>query len=152
MRKNDLQVDTSPEATGFDELIKCGTINEYQVKFVNIYSELKSWRRVAEPYGIYPNMARMISQGYDPGNKIRAKLRLPKKVKVEVCSKCGDLHPQKRCSGKKGPKRNRLSINLDNPGSASRSIIKHMDLDIVRALIEMLMEEKINILIEGRKV
>ena len=149
MRKNDLQGGTRPPEAQLDKLIECSTINGYRVEFLNLHSELKSWRKVADRYGIYPNMARMISQGYDPGNRIRKLLRLPMKDKFEVCPKCKlPMRKGHECQAKK---RNRLSINLDNPGSAARSIMKYMDLDLVEVLIEMLMEGKIDVLEEEYK-
>ena len=141
MRKNDLQGDTRLLGERLDISIKCSTIDEYKVEFLNLHSEMKSWRKVADQYGIYPNMARMISQGYDPGNRIRKLLRLPMKDKFEVCPKCKlPMRKGHQCQAKK---RNRLSINLDDPGSAARSIMKYMNLDSVEVLIEMLMEEQI---------
>lgn len=68
---------------------------------------------------------------------------------VPICDRCGVVHITKRCSSANRKKRNRLSINLDDPGSAARSIMKHMDFDLIEVLIEMLMEERINVLKEG---
>jgi len=139
MRKNDLQGGTRPPEAQLDKLIECSTINGYRVEFLNLHSELKSWRKVADQYGIYPNMARMISQGYDPGNRIRKLLRLPMKDKFEVCPKCKlPMRKGHQCQAKK---RNRLSINLDNPESAGRGIMKHMDSGMVDDLIVILMEK-----------
>lgn len=42
----------------------------------------KSWRNTAAPYGLHPSMARMIANGYIPGNRIRKKLGLPEQSKV----------------------------------------------------------------------
>jgi len=143
VRKNDLQTGRASLAS----IVYYGDIESYKTAFLALHEEIRSWRKIADRYGIYPNMARMISRGYDPGNKIRKKLRLPMKDKFEVCPKCKlPMGKNHKCQAKK---RNRLSINLDNPGSAVRSIIKHMDLDSVEVMIEMLMEEKINILKEG---
>jgi hypothetical protein len=44
----------------------------------------KSWRKTAYKYGIFPSMARMISLGYEPGPRIRAKLGLPQIANVVV--------------------------------------------------------------------
>ena len=65
---------------------------------------------------------------------------------VPVCDRCGLVHTIKRCKSSNHKKRNRLSINLDNPGSAARSIMKYMDFDSVEVMIEMLMEERIDVL------
>ena len=76
---------------------------------------------------------------------------LPKLITRSACHSCGDDHTTKRCTSSNNKKRNRLSINLDNPGSAARSIMKYMDLDLVEVLIEMLMEGKIDVLEEEYK-
>ena len=144
MRKNDLQTGRA----SLEPTVYCRDVDSYKTAFLAQHEIIRSWRKIADQYGIYPNMARMISQGYDPGNKIRKKLRLPMKDKFEVCPKCKlPMRKGHQCQAKK---RNRLSINLDNPGSAARSIMKYMDLDLVEVLIEMLMEEQINILMENK--
>ena len=72
------------------------------------------------------------------------------KDKFEVCPRCeSPMKKDHRCSGGDHKKRNRLSINLDDPMSAAKSIMKHMNLDSVAMMIEMLMEEKIDKLREG---
>jgi hypothetical protein len=60
---------------------------------------------------------------------------------VPVCGRCGIVHTTKRCTSSNNKKRNRLSINLDDPGSAGKSIRKHMDSEKVNDLIVVLMEE-----------
>ncbi|HMN11816.1 MAG TPA: hypothetical protein PKD55_05770 [Bellilinea sp.] len=44
----------------------------------------RSWRKVAEPYGIFPDTARLIAKGYEPGKKIRERLGLPPAASVVV--------------------------------------------------------------------
>ena len=136
MRKNDLQTGRASLAS----IVYYRDIDAYKTAFLALHEEIRSWRKIAESYEIYPNMARMISRGHDPGNKIRELLRLPLKDKFEVCPKCElPMGKNHKCQAKK---RNRLSINLDNPGSAARSIIKHMKLNTVEELIEILEEGK----------
>ena len=44
----------------------------------------KSWRKVAQSYGIFPDTARLIAGGYEPGKKIRKRLGLPPAASVVV--------------------------------------------------------------------
>jgi hypothetical protein len=115
------------------------SLNAYKNAFLAEHAKVASWRKVAEPYKIHPNMARMIANGYDPGNRIREKLRLPDKEAVEMCPECGKvLTPYHRCgSNHRIP---RIAIRLDNSESAARSIIKHMDPGVVTELVELLQE------------
>ena len=102
------------------------------------HESTKSWRDTAEPYGIFPSMARMLANGYEPGYKIRKKLNLPTVVPVEVCPDCGKapLAKHHRCNGKPPrPRRPRLAIRLDDPHSAARSIRRHMTKDNIKALL-----------------
>ena len=57
---------------------------------------------------------------------------------VPVCDRCGKIHTTKRCTSSKHKKRNRLSINLDNPGSAAKSIKRYMDGDLIKELVKLL--------------
>ena len=57
-------------------------IIEYQRYFLAKHETLKSWRKVGEPYGLFPDTVRMIASGYDPGNTVRERLRLPPKSSV----------------------------------------------------------------------
>jgi hypothetical protein len=102
------------------------------------HESTKSWRDAAEPYGIFPSMARMLANGYEPGYKIRKKLNLPAVVPVEVCPTCGEapLAKHHRCNGRPPrPRRPRLAIRLDDPASAARSIRRHMTGDNIKALL-----------------
>ncbi len=74
------------------------SVGAYKNAFLAEHKKVKSWRVVAKPYGLKPNMARMIAYGYDPGNKIRAKLHLQAKQVVLACAKCGVAHVTKRCT------------------------------------------------------
>ena len=116
------------------------------------YNVFGSYGALAKHYGVSKGLIYKIIQfGHIPSKPgIRKKLKLPELKKVEVCINCGVVHTNKRCSRGNHKKRNRLSINLDNPESAARSIIKHMDFDLVEVLLEMLMEEKINKLMENK--
>ena len=119
------------------------SIDAYKTAFSANHAQVASWRKVAEPYSIHPNMARMIANGYDPGNRIREKLRLPKKQAIESCAKCGYVHSTKRCSnGDHRPRPPRISIRLDSPESAARSIERHMEPENVDQLIGLLQEGK----------
>lgn len=115
------------------------------------YNVFGSYGALAKHYGVSKGLIYKIIQfGHIPSKPgIRKKLKLPELKKVEACIKCGEFHPQKRCSGGNHKKRNRLSINLDNPGSAARSIIKHMDFDLIMSLILLLLEKRKNVLKEG---
>ncbi len=73
-------------------------VQAYRKSLLAAHMKLKSWRKVAAPYDLKPSMARMIAYGYDPGNKIRAKLHLQAKQVVLACSKCGEAHVTKRCT------------------------------------------------------
>ena len=137
MRKNDLQ----GARASLGLTVYYGDIDSYKTAFTALHEEIRSWRRIAEPYDLYPNMARMIANGYDPGNKIREKLRLPMKDKFEVCPRCENpMKKDHRCSGGDHKKRNRLSINLEDPFSAGKSIMNHMDSEMVNDLIVVLMD------------
>ncbi len=132
MRKNDLQTDRGKVGS----VVYYGSVDAYKTAFLAQHEIIRSWRKIADQYGIYPNMARMISQGYDPGNKIRKLLRLPMKDKFEVCPKCKlPMRKGHQCQTKK---RNRLSINLDNPWSAARSIQNNMEPEVINEVIELL--------------
>ena len=114
-------------------------IDAYKNHFIMRHSEICSWREVVRPYGdgLKPNMARLIANGYDPGNKIRLVLRLPDKRAVEVCGECGKpLTKYHDC--KTNPRPPRIAICLDNPESAATSIKGHMDRDRINELIELL--------------
>ena len=115
------------------------------------YINFGSYGRIAENYGVSKGLIyKIIKYGHTPTKpNIRKRLNLPELKMVTSCLKCGEIHSKKRCSSGNHKKRNRLSINLDNPGSAARSIMKHMNLDSIAAMIEMLMEEKIDVLREG---
>lgn len=60
------------------------TIEQVRVDLQKSHSETQSWRKTAKPYGIFPSMARMIAEGYEPGKKIRDKLKLPPAATVIV--------------------------------------------------------------------
>ncbi len=140
MRKNDLQ--GASRLPG--EVLYLGDIHAYEKRFLAVHTELKSWRDVAEPYDIHPSMARLIAKGHDPGTKIRAKLHLPAKQAVEVCTKCGVAHITKRCTNSNGKSRPpRIAIRLDNPDSAAASIKGHMDRDRINELVELLKGRKL---------
>jgi hypothetical protein len=57
-------------------------IQSYQVAFLVKHEQGESWRKIAMQHGLYPNMARLIAQGHEPGNRIRKKLNLPLKSEV----------------------------------------------------------------------
>ena len=115
------------------------SLDAYKNAFMAKHDKVSSWRKVAGPYGIHPSMARMIANGYDPGNRIREKLRLPDKEAVEICPKCGKvLTLYHRCgSNHRIP---RLAIRLDNPESAALSIQNNMDPDMMAELIDLLQD------------
>ncbi len=119
-------------------------IHGYETLFLAQHKKFSSWRKVAEPYEVHPSMARMIANGYDPGNRIREKLRLPNKQAVEVCPSCGIAHTTKRCTSTNGskPRPPRIAIRTDNPDSAAASIKGHMDQEKVSELIELLQEDR----------
>ena len=117
------------------------SIDAYKNEFLAYYEKVASWRKVAEPYSIHPNMARLIANGYDPGNRIRERLQLPEKQPVEMCEECGKvLTVYHKC--KSEPRPPRISIRLDDPESASRSIKKHMDPGVIGELMRLLNETR----------
>ena len=127
VRKKDLQTKTSP----IHELLNGGIGQSYRdalagINFLNIlcyqicfnakHVQGKTWRQIAEPYDLKPNMARLIANGHEPGNKIRKMLNLPPKARVisvngdildgslvlgsMICLKCGQQfvsnHPRRQ--------------------------------------------------------
>lgn len=107
------------------------------------YIYFGSYGRVAKNYGVSKGLIyKIIKYGHIPTKpEIRKRLNLPELKMVTSCLKCGSIHSRKSCSSGNHKKRNRLSINLDDPGSASRSIMKHMDSGVVDDLIVILMEK-----------
>lgn len=137
MRKKNLHAPNS-SANG---AVYLPDIQSYEKHFILRHSEIHSWREVARPYGdgLKPNMARMIANGYDPGNKIRQEvLRLPPKEKVETCKECGKVHIKKH--PRKSKRKPRVAIRLDNPASAARSIKGHMERGKIEELVRLLDE------------
>jgi len=66
------------------------------------HQTLKTWRAVAEKWGINPGMAFMIARrGYEPKTSaIRTKLGMSAMTLAPVCPKCGKLHISKKCTHK----------------------------------------------------
>ena len=60
------------------------TLEGLRTRIADSYASVGSWRKVAAPYGIHPNMARMIANGYQPGLKIRRLLGLPAITTVTI--------------------------------------------------------------------
>ena len=116
-------------------------IDAYKNHFIMRHSEICSWREVVRPYGdgLKPNMARLIANGYDPGNKIRLVLRLPDKRAVEVCREC-EKPLTKYHDCKTHPRPPRIAIRLDSPESAALSIQNNMDPDMMAELIDLLQD------------
>lgn len=106
MRKNDLQA----LLTSVDNVSYLSTVGAYRKRFLTDHKKFKSWRKVAEPFGLCANMARLISMGYIPGSKIRAKLNLPAHKPAPVCPSCGVVHVAKRCPKRKRKYRDLFSI------------------------------------------
>ena len=107
------------------------------------YNVFGSYGKLAQHYGVSKGLIYKIIQfGHIPTKpEIRKRLGLIEIRMMEACLKCGRYHYRKSCAGGENKKRNRLSINLDNPGSAARSIQKHMDLDMISEVIELLKGE-----------
>ena len=106
-------------------------------------SRLKTWRDIAEVFGISCGMAWRIGMaGYEPkDNKIREKLHLPLLIDTPACLKCGQVHVTKRCmanNGNNGHRPRRVAIRTDNPESAARTIEKHFGKAFISELIELL--------------
>ena len=96
MRKQHLQV---LFRRAFDEM-GFYTISAWEIYFSAKYEKVKSWRKVAEPYKISPNMARLIADGHEPGDKIRAILGLlPRATVPSILCSCGECfvsnHPNR---------------------------------------------------------
>lgn len=53
------------------------TLPELRCTIQAMYAEVKSWQKVGEAYGINKAMARLIANGYQPGNKVRKIFGLP---------------------------------------------------------------------------
>lgn len=62
-----------------------------------LHKETQSWRKTGARYGINPAMARLLVNGYEPGQKIRKQLGLPEYRSVPPCSICGGVHLKKTC-------------------------------------------------------
>ena len=105
-------------------------------------SRLKTWRAIAEVFGISGGMAwRVGMTGYEPkDNKIREKLHLPLLIDTPACLKCGQVHVTKKCMANNGNGRRprRVAIRVDNPESAARTIEKHFGKEFISELIELL--------------
>jgi hypothetical protein len=116
-------------------------IHAYQKRFIVRHNEIHSWRKVALPYGdgLKPNMARLIANGYDPGNKIRGVLRLPDKQAFEVCKECGKtLTKYHDC--KTSPRSPRIAVSKTDMKRAAASILNNVDPELVKELVEILDE------------
>lgn len=89
-----------------------------------------------------------ISTGYNPvSNKLRDLLGLPRGYIVYACPICGILHTAKCSKAAKPPpigkpRAPRISIRLDDPDSAARSILAHMKAEKIVKLIEILEDRK----------
>ena len=66
-------------------------LGQLSIAITKSHQELKSWRKVAAPYGINAAMARMVANGYQPGKKIRKLLDLRETSTVMVMF--GDVPP-----------------------------------------------------------
>lgn len=134
MRKKHLHA----QKEGLGDDLYLGSLEAYKNAFMTEHASGQSWWKLVanKPYKIYPNMARLIAKGYDPGNRIRREMRLPDKQAVQVCKECGEVHIKKH--PRKYKKRNRIAIRLDNPESAVRSIKGHMEQGKIDQLIELL--------------
>ena len=77
-------------------------------------------------------------RGYIPP-KWRTQLGLPELKKVSGCLSCGKIHITKRCTSINHKRRPpRISIRLDNPESAAKSIEKYMEPEKIEHLIRLL--------------
>jgi hypothetical protein len=72
-RKKRLQGYRTAVAPAFDY----SNIQAYQTMFIVKHQKGNSWRKIAVQHGLHPNMARLIANGHEPGNRIREKLKLP---------------------------------------------------------------------------
>jgi hypothetical protein len=80
-----------------------------------------------------------IYHGYPVPLKWRKHLGMSEKIKVSGCLHCGKVHTTKRCtSGNHRPRPHRIAVRTGDPSSAAKSIIKHMDEDKVKQLVELL--------------
>lgn len=106
------------------------------------YSLYGTYEGVAEIYGVSRALIwKIVNKDYEPKRDLtRKKFGLLSLKEVEVCSSCGDVHINKRCSSGDHKKRNRLSINLDDAFSAGKSIMNHMNSEKVNDLIVVLMD------------
>jgi hypothetical protein len=135
MRKKDLQAHQG-SANG---KVYLPDIDAYKNHFILRHNEIPSWRKVAKEYGLHPNMARMIANGYDPGRKIRKVLGLPPRQEVDPCPKCGSVHTTKRCtSGNHKPRSPRIAISKVDAKRAAQSIMNNLDEETINELIEIL--------------
>lgn len=82
--------------------MKRDQLKRVQKKLRQQYHQVKSWRKVAREYDKSGNvlsgaMIRMVALGYEPKRSdIRRALGLPIYVAVQVCPRCGQVHPPRR--------------------------------------------------------
>ena len=100
-----------------------------------------SWQKVTNM--IAPGVSKIViwkiaNTSYEPrGPILRYKLGLSTLREVPVCEECGKvLTIYHKC--KSDPRPPRISIRLDDPESAARSIQKHMEPELIAELVEKL--------------
>jgi hypothetical protein len=113
-----------------------------------------SWPKIATETEFLPIPAGTlcsIYHGYPIPMKWRVHLGLPAKKVVIACRTCGEAHVTKRCTKNIGSRPRRIAIRLDDPESAAKSIMKHMDKESLEGLLDLIMSEVVRQDYENRE-
>lgn len=123
-----------------------GVLLPYTEEYMQLYllhqkhENKRSLRDLASELEVSHGVIQRSLKGQFPKRKdLREKLNLSPLEIIEACHKCGVVHTTKRCtSTNHRPRPPRISIRLDNPESAARSIENHMDGELIRELVKLL--------------
>ena len=121
-----------------------GVQTAYTDEYVQLYllrekeAKNRSLRDLAKEFGVSHGVIQRVLKGKFPKRKdLRRRLYLVPIEEIKACYKCGKiLSKYHKC--KSDPRPPRISIRLDDPESAARSIEKHMEPELISELIELL--------------
>ncbi|MFA5376900.1 MAG: hypothetical protein WC455_14210 [Dehalococcoidia bacterium] len=116
------------------------SIETLRNRIIRDYARLKTWRAVADKYGVTCGMVyRIAVNNYEPRDAhIRTALELPAMAPAPVCKICGEIHVTKRCTSHGARPRPRRAINLSDPVSAAATIRAHAEPEFVAELVRLL--------------
>ena len=69
------------------------TLEQLCREMQNKHTEVHSWQKVGDCYGINKATARLVANGYEPGKKVRRLLGLPEEARVNVVVIYGEVPP-----------------------------------------------------------